>query len=57
MSKRTFPTVINQMPNDRFQVVMSDERDRDDRDNDGRGVGVFWQKPKARRRSQVCTRC
>lgn len=48
MSKQTFPTVTDQMPNDRFMVVMSDERDRNDRENDGRGIGVLEAKPKAK---------
>ena len=35
-------------PSNGLRVVMSDERDDDDRGNDGRGVGVLEAKPKAK---------
>ena len=48
MSNQTFPPATDQILNDRFMVVMADDRDQGEQDNDGRGVGVLEAKPKAK---------
>ena len=48
MSYPTIPSLTDPNLDDRCAVVMSDERDLDDRDNGDRGVGVLEAKPKTK---------